>query len=307
MPYTESDYENAIIDLFQNNLNYDYLYAPNVERDFRSPLYDDILEESIRRINKGVPYDAIKDALFKLRNFENGELVQKNAVFMDYLQNGIQARYTEKGEERAALVYLIDYENVKAEGLNGIEELTKEDVVHIFVHVNDAQVSLRDLFATRHDDPKTCGGDVCDVPEVEYEPTDQSAELIDALLQHLVGMRIHPTCHLDHRGAVIRMRNDNFHALSPYLPIRTIRLLGAKVMLSRTVGPSSIALSKVYTTLCHSMPSGMMGSSKVRSSQCVLTPQYMKQSSLAPWSNAVSANIKPKVWNGRVASNSQAL
>ena len=112
MPYTESDYENAIIDLFQNNLNYDYAYAPNVERDFRSPLYDDILEESIRRINKGVPYDAIKDALFKLRNFENGELVQKNAVFMDYLQNGIQVRFTEKGEERSTLVYLIDYENV---------------------------------------------------------------------------------------------------------------------------------------------------------------------------------------------------
>lgn len=113
MNYTESNYENAIIDLFQNELHYDYVYAPNIDRDFRSPLYDDVLEESLRRINKGVPYDAIQDALFRLRNFENGELVQKNAVFMDYLQNGIQSRYTEKGEERAALVYLIDYENIE--------------------------------------------------------------------------------------------------------------------------------------------------------------------------------------------------
>ena len=112
MPYTESNYENAIIDLFQNELNYDYIYAPTVERDFRSPLYDDVLEESLRRINKGVPYDAIQDALFKLRNFENGELTEKNAVFMDYLQNGIQARYTEKGEERSTIIYLADYENV---------------------------------------------------------------------------------------------------------------------------------------------------------------------------------------------------
>lgn len=111
MPYTEADYENAIIDLFQNNLNYDYIYAPNIERDFRSPLYDEVLEESLRRINKDAPYDAIQDALFKLRNFENGELVQKNAVFMDYLQNGIPARYTEKGEERSVLIYLVDYEN----------------------------------------------------------------------------------------------------------------------------------------------------------------------------------------------------
>ena len=111
--YTESDYENAVIGLFRDELNYDYVYAPNIDRDFRSPLYDDVLEESLRRINKGVPYEAIQDALFRLRNFENGELVQKNAVFMDYLQNGIQARYTEKGEERAALVYLIDYENIE--------------------------------------------------------------------------------------------------------------------------------------------------------------------------------------------------
>ena len=112
MPYTESDYENAVIGLFRDELNYDYVYASNIDRDFRSPLYDDVLEESLRRINKGVPYDAIQDALFRLRNFENGELVQKNAVFMDYLQNGIQVRFTEKGEERSTLVYLIDYENV---------------------------------------------------------------------------------------------------------------------------------------------------------------------------------------------------
>ena len=29
---------------------------------------------------------VVNDALFNLRNFENGELVQKNAEFMEYLQ-----------------------------------------------------------------------------------------------------------------------------------------------------------------------------------------------------------------------------
>lgn len=110
--FAEANYENAIIDLFQSNLGYDYAYGPNIERNFNSPLYDEILEESLRRINPKAPYEAIQDALHKLRNFENGELVQKNAVFMDYLQNGIPVRYTEKGEERSALVYLVDYENI---------------------------------------------------------------------------------------------------------------------------------------------------------------------------------------------------
>lgn len=110
--YVEANYENAIIDLFQSNLGYDYAYGPNIERNFNSPLYDEVLEESLRRLNPKAPYDAIQDALHKLCNFENGELVQKNAVFMDYLQNGVPVRYTEKGEERSALVYLVDYENI---------------------------------------------------------------------------------------------------------------------------------------------------------------------------------------------------
>lgn len=106
---TEADYENAIIELFRNDLGYEYVYGPDVERDFRSPLYDTVLEESLYRLNKGLPADAINDALFKLRNFENGELVQKNAEFMEYLQSGIPVRYLEKGEERSGIVYLADY------------------------------------------------------------------------------------------------------------------------------------------------------------------------------------------------------
>ncbi|WP_310604503.1 type I restriction endonuclease subunit R [Anaerosporobacter sp.] len=108
--YTEADYENSVIELFQN-MDYDYVYGPNIERDFKSPLYDEVLEESLQRINKGTPYDAINEALLKLRNFENGELVQRNAVFMEYLQSGIPVRYFEKGEERSKIVYLVDYDN----------------------------------------------------------------------------------------------------------------------------------------------------------------------------------------------------
>ena len=65
----------------------------------------------MHRLNRGLPEDAITDALYKLRNFENGELVQKNAVFMDYFQNGIPVRFVVNGEERASICYLVDYKN----------------------------------------------------------------------------------------------------------------------------------------------------------------------------------------------------
>ena len=108
--YTEADYENSVIELFQN-MGYRHVYAPDLERDFKSPLYEEELDEALHRLNPTMPEDAIADALYKLKNFENAELVQKNALFMDYLQHGVEVRYFVKGEERSGLVYLVDYKN----------------------------------------------------------------------------------------------------------------------------------------------------------------------------------------------------
>lgn len=108
--YTEADYESSIIELFQN-MGYKYVYAPDLERDFRSPLYEEELLSALHRLNPKMPEDAIADALFKLKNFENAELIQKNELFMDYLQHGIEVRYFVDGEERFGLVYIVDYKN----------------------------------------------------------------------------------------------------------------------------------------------------------------------------------------------------
>ena len=111
--FIEADYENSIIELFQNDLGYEYVYGPDIERDFYNPLYEEALVESLYRLNRGIPDDAIQEALYRLKNFENGELVQKNAIFMDYLQNGIPVRFFVDGEERSSIVYLIDYKNLE--------------------------------------------------------------------------------------------------------------------------------------------------------------------------------------------------
>jgi type I restriction enzyme R subunit len=92
-------------------LDYDYVYGPDVERDYEDPLYSDVLDASIRRVNPDVCEAAITEALYKLRNIENGPLAFRNAIFMDYLQNGIDVSYSEDGEEKATRVQLVDYGN----------------------------------------------------------------------------------------------------------------------------------------------------------------------------------------------------
>ena len=113
--YNEEAYENALIELFQN-MGWEHVYGPEVERDVRSPLYDTVLEDSIRRLNPKAPVQAISEALLKLRNFENAELVKKNALFMEYLQNGIEVSYSANGETKSDIIYIADFENAGKPG-----------------------------------------------------------------------------------------------------------------------------------------------------------------------------------------------
>ena len=147
--YTEQSYENAVIELFQN-MGYTHVYGPSVEnRDFQSPFYDDILVDSINKINPNAPQGAIQDALFKLKNIEHGDIVQQNMVFMDYLQSGIEARYTQNGEQRTTIISLVNFNEPKnnsfivANQWTFIENSEKRPDVLIFL--NGVPVALFEL------------------------------------------------------------------------------------------------------------------------------------------------------------------
>lgn len=137
--FTEEKYEKSVVELFQN-MGYRHIYGPDIERDFANPLYETELIEALYRLNPNLPNDAIQDALYKLKNFENGELVQKNEVFMDYLQYGIEVRYFDKGEERSCIVYLLDYKQpnnnsfIVANQWTFIEHSNKRPDVLLFVN-----------------------------------------------------------------------------------------------------------------------------------------------------------------------------
>ena len=108
--YNEEAYENALIELFQN-MGWEHVYGPDIERDWHSPLYDSVLEDSIRRLNPKATPAAIDEALLKLRHFKNAELKKKNALFTEYLQNGIEVSYHQNGETKSDIIYIADFNN----------------------------------------------------------------------------------------------------------------------------------------------------------------------------------------------------
>ena len=123
MHFTEELYEQAIIELFEK-MGYAHIYAPDMERDYSSPLLDAVLQDSLVKLNKGLPLDAIQEAIAKLRDFDTGSLLQKNMQFMDYLQNGVPVKYFVSGEERNALVYLVDYKNIEKNSFYVVNQFT---------------------------------------------------------------------------------------------------------------------------------------------------------------------------------------
>ena len=52
--FIEAAYGNSVIELFQN-MGYQWVYGQDIERDFKSPLYDEILQDSLYRLNPSLP------------------------------------------------------------------------------------------------------------------------------------------------------------------------------------------------------------------------------------------------------------
>lgn len=161
MSFTEQDFENAIFELMRDELGYGYIYGPNVVRDYRSPLHEEMLLTSLRDINPRLSLEAINEAIFKLKNYDSINLLQKNRVFMDYLQNGIDVGALYKGEMKYDRVRLIDYDRPESNHFYVINQWTvvenAEKRADVVVFVNGLPLVVMEL--------KSCSREETDVSD----------------------------------------------------------------------------------------------------------------------------------------------
>ena len=148
MPFTEDNYEKALISLFEG-MGYQYLYGPNIERDYYVPYYEAQLEESLQTVNPKKPHAAIHEAIIKLHNIDMGGLVQRNEIFTDYLQHGIEVSYFNGKEMRNEMVYVIDFEHTDQNTFQVINQWTfienAEKRADIIVFVNGLPLVVVEL------------------------------------------------------------------------------------------------------------------------------------------------------------------
>ena len=155
--YNEDSYEQAIIELFQN-LGYNYYFGPDVERDYKDPIFINDLDK-LYSINSSLDREAIDKAIEDIKDFGIGSLEDLNNKFMDYLQNGINVNYWKDGKEKSTHVKLIDFDNLDSNSFTVINQWTVVDkeikIPDVVVFVNGFPLVVCELKSPARDDADT--------------------------------------------------------------------------------------------------------------------------------------------------------
>lgn len=112
--FNEDFYEQCVVEHMVEELGYEHLYGPDVTRtseEYRDVFLPGVLEDALTRINRGLPAVAINEAILKIKNIEGGTLEQRNEIFNDYLQSGVEVRFFDGKKERDDIVCLLDFDN----------------------------------------------------------------------------------------------------------------------------------------------------------------------------------------------------
>ena len=125
--FNEDFYEQCVIEHMTEELGYTHLYGPDVPRtseEYRDVFLPGILEDSLARINRGLPTAAIDEAILKIQNIEGGTLEQRNETFNDYLQSGVEVRFFDGKRERDDIVRLLDFNDPENNDFHVVNQWT---------------------------------------------------------------------------------------------------------------------------------------------------------------------------------------
>src|SRR5699024_8907486 len=95
--------------------NLGYQFVPNQEiirPNYKIPIAEEMLKNSLVNINPKVSMDVIDRALYQIRHIDAGLLESRNESFFDYLQNGVEVSHYEEGKQKTTRVHLADYQDI---------------------------------------------------------------------------------------------------------------------------------------------------------------------------------------------------
>ncbi|MDK2951463.1 MAG: type restriction enzyme subunit [Kosmotogales bacterium] len=156
--FTEDSFEKAVIELFRDELGYEYLYGPDIERSPNEVILKDIFEERLRFINPNADDKAIEETLRKVYKIDHPNSIENNKIFHEYLTSGVSVNYYKDGVKSDHL-WLVDFKNTSSNQFTICNQFTVWDVgkkrPDIIVFVNGLPLVLMELKSGSREDVGT--------------------------------------------------------------------------------------------------------------------------------------------------------
>jgi type I restriction enzyme R subunit len=116
--FTEAFLEEAAIEILQG-LGYDYVFAPDIScdgayrerKDYREVILEDRVRDSLFRINRDLPAEALEEAYRQIISFNSPSLIENNRSFHKLLVEGIEVSFKQNGGIRTKRAFIIDFDD----------------------------------------------------------------------------------------------------------------------------------------------------------------------------------------------------
>lgn len=123
MPVNENTLEQAIISELQG-MGYDYIYGPDIDRDYHQVILEDCFKESIMNINPDITMEMVAEAYRVVKDQSLLKLEDVNAAFHKLMIEGVAVAYKKDGENRTKIIKLVDFERPEINDFKVVNQYT---------------------------------------------------------------------------------------------------------------------------------------------------------------------------------------
>lgn len=110
--FNEEKLELMTIDLLKSS-GYEYVSGENIARDYSSVILENNLLFSLVKLNKNISEEVIIEAVRKIKNLEQNNLVKNNKLFTSYLHRGVPVSEHTLDGTKYHTVKIIDFDKVE--------------------------------------------------------------------------------------------------------------------------------------------------------------------------------------------------
>ena len=116
--FTEDSLEKAVIETLQE-MDYEYAFGPDLSvdgprperKDYREVILEGRLRDTLYKLNRDLPPDAIEDVYRRVITFNSPSLIENNRHFHKLLTEGVDVSFHKNGGIKTEKAIIIDFEH----------------------------------------------------------------------------------------------------------------------------------------------------------------------------------------------------